>query len=332
MRFFAAAIVGLLLAAVLTPRENEGSSDFPRKPVTLIVAYSPGGAVDTIGRAVATHLETYLGQRIVVRNKPGAGGEIGYRSLSAANPDGYTLGMITAPPILMLDMLRQSKHGEIASFDVLASVQKDPVVIAVGADSPHGSLRDLLQAARDESSKLINVAGDGPLSNNQLQLAVAEKELDVNFNFVPFNGSGPSIAALLGGQVEAAVPSASSVTNYVKRGDVRALAVFADERYEFLPDIPTVVEATGVDVPGIGAAVRGIVLPRDVPIANKQLLADAIENLMADEEFKIYVRRAGIPLHYMGAEEFDAYLLDLERQLTAYMPLLSGAQDNGAPR
>lgn len=308
---------------LLTPQGGIESTGFPQKPVTLIVPYSPGGAVDTIGRTVAKYIEQYLGQRVIVRNKPGAGGEIGYRSLSSSNPDGYTMGMITAPPILMLQMIRESSASDISGFEVLASIQKDPVVLAVAADSPFKTLIELLEAARNVEAGVINVAGDGPLSNNQLQLVVAESKFNVDFNFVPFSGSGPSISALVGGQVHAAVPSASSVTNFVNRGDVRALAVFSPERYEFLPQVPTVFEATGVEVPDIGAAVRGIVVPVGLPVRSKQLLIDTIEKLMVDAEFIAHARKVGIPLHYMSASDFTQYLVTLESQLGVYMPLLS---------
>jgi len=323
MKLLLLVAVGLLIAVAFTPREGAVSSGFPRKPITLIVAYSPGGAVDTIGRTIAKYIEPYLGQRVIVRNKPGAGGEIGYRSLATANPDGYTLGMITAPPILMLDMIRESSGGDISNFEVLASIQKDPVVLAVAADSQYGTLQEFLDDARNNQTTLINVAGDGPLSNNQLQLAVAESKFGVEFNFVPFSGSAPSITALMGGQVQAAVPSASSVTNFVRRGDVRALAVFAPERYEFLPDVPTVLEASGIDVPDIGAAVRGVVVPANLPEHNKQLLIDALQKLMADEGFIAHAQKVGIPLHFMAAAEFEQYLITLEEQLQVYMPLLS---------
>jgi tripartite-type tricarboxylate transporter receptor subunit TctC len=200
-------------------------------------------------------------------------------------------------------------------------------VLAVAADSPYQTLNELLEGASNAEADIINVAGDGPLSNNQLQLVVAEREFGVDFNFVPFSGSGPSISALIGGQVQAAVPSASSITNFVRRGDVRALAVFAPTRYEFLPDVPTVLEATGVEVPDIGAAVRGVVVPRNLPEGNKQLLIDAIEQLMADDEFIAHARDVGIPLHYMGAAEFEQYLVTLGNQLETYMPLLSGQSE-----
>jgi len=324
LTWLGAIVLGTLVAVALTPNDGVDPSGFPKKPVTLIVAYSPGGAVDTVARALARHLEPYLGQRVVVRNKPGAGGEIGYRSLALANNDGYTIGMITAPPVLMLDAVRNTGDKKIMNFDVLASVQKDPVVIVVNADSPYPDLPSLLIAAQ-EGAGLINVAGDGPLSNNQLQLAVAEKKLNASFNFVPFSGSGPSITALLGNQVEAAVPSASSVTAFVNRGDVRALAVFAVERYEFLPGVPTVFEATGIEVPDIGAAIRGVVMPKGVRAETKQFLGNAIEAVMQDDGFTSYAAGVGLPLHFMPPAEFSDYLTALESQLQDYMPVLLGS-------
>lgn len=328
IKWLVAVFLGLLLAVALTPREGAAPAGFPRKPISLVVAYSPGGAVDIVARALARHLEPFLGQRVVVRNKPGAGGEIGYRSLAMANNDGYTIGMITAPPILMLDMIRNSGDEKILNFDVLASVQKDPVVLVVGANSEFMTLESLVAATRSRPVP-INVAGDGPLSNNQLQLAVLEEALGVKFNFVPFSGSGPSITALLGNQVAAAVPSASSVTSYVNRGDVRALAVFSGARYEFLADVPTIREAAGIDVPDIGAAIRGVVIPKDVDVRTRQVLADAIDALMHDEEFQRYAESIELPLHYMKPTEFSNYLDRLEDQLQNYMPILLESGSGG---
>ena len=200
--------IGLLIAVLATPRSID-STGYLKKPITLIVAYSPGGAVDNIARTIAQHIEPYLGQRVIVQNKPGAGGEIGYRSLALSASDGYTIGMITSPPILMLARMRQGSETNIAAFETLAGLQRDPVVLAVNAHSPYQSFDELLAAAKT-SPKPLNVAGDGPNSNNQLQLVVTEKLLGVDFNFVAFNGSAPSITALLGNQVDAAVPSARS--------------------------------------------------------------------------------------------------------------------------
>lgn len=320
LKFLASVAIGLAIAVAATPRTIDTTA-YPRKPLTLVVAYSPGGAVDNIARAVAQSIEPYLGQRVVVQNKPGAGGEIGYRSLALSASDGYTIGMITSPPILMLGKLREESGFDISDLEPLAGLQKDPVVLAVRADSSYLSFADLMTAAR-ASYQPLNVAGDGPNSNNQLQLVVTEKMLEVDFNFVPFNGSGPSITALLGNQVEVAVPSASSATAYVLRGEIRILAVFSPDRYQYLPGAPTILEASGVAVPDIGAAVRGVVVPRGMAPARKQVLADVFQQLATDDSFAAHANQLMLPLYFMNAEQFEEYLDDAEILLNEYAPLL----------
>lgn len=317
-------LIGLTIAVISVPG-NDSTEGFPKKPVTLIVAYSPGGAVDNIARTVAKNIEPYLGQRVVVQNKPGAGGEIGYRSLAMSKSDGYTMGIITSPPILMLEMLRGTAGAGAGEFEPVAILQKDPVVLVVNSDSPYSTLHDLMSAASDGDTRL-NVAGDGPNSNNQLQLVVAEQMLGVQFNFVPFNGSGPSITALLGKQVDAAVPSASSATTYINRGDLRVLAVFAEERYQYLPDSPTVFEASAIAVPDVGAAVRGLVLPRGVPDDRQRVISAALDALFADEAFSASSRSAQIPLYYKDAQEFGRYLDETGTLLPDYLPLMQNEE------
>ena len=313
--------IGFLIAVWATPQSTD-STGYPKKPVTLVVAYSPGGAVDNIARTVAQYIEPYLGQRIVVQNKPGAGGEIGYRSLARSANDGYTIGMITSPPILMLERLRQGSETNIADFEALVGLQRDPVVFAVNATSRYKTLDELVAAA-NASPNSLNVAGDGPNSNNQLQLVVTEKLLGVDFNFIPFNGSAPSITALLGNQVDAAVPSASSVTTYVRRGDIRVLAVFSPDRYEYLPDAPTILEASAIAVPDIGAAVRGVVIPKGMMPERKQVLVDAFEKLVTDDEFIAHSGRVQLPLFFMNADEFRRYLANTDALLDEYVRLLT---------
>ncbi len=316
-----AVAIGLAIAIAAVPGNNQVSG-YPKKPVTLVVAYSPGGAVDNVARTVAKYIQPHLGQRVVVKNVPGAGGEIGYRSLAHSPNDGYTLGMITSPPILMLDKLRPGTGIQMSSFDAIASLQRDPVVLAVNADSPWMTLADFVAASH---KSVLNVAGDGPNSNNQLQLAVATAMLGIDVNFVPYSGSGPSITSLLGNQVEAAVPSGSSATTYAQRGDLRVLAVFAPERYEYLPDAPTIFEASGVEVPAIGAAVRGVVAPVGIDEGRRKVLVDALDALYRDAEFLAHAEQTRLPLHFLGADDFEAYLDKTGMLLEEHMKLLNGS-------
>lgn len=167
-------------------------------------------------------------------------------------------------------MLREDVPFEMSDFEPIGNIQLDPVVLTVPADSPYQTFSEFAEAAKADPGGLT-VGGDGPQSNNQLQLVVAEDALGIDVNFVPFNGSGPAITATLGNQVDASVPSASSATGQVKDGRLRALAVFAAKRYPYLPEVPTILEASGVEVQNIGASMRGVAVPKGVSSEQKKL-------------------------------------------------------------
>ncbi|WP_417784253.1 Bug family tripartite tricarboxylate transporter substrate binding protein [Terasakiella pusilla] len=313
-----------LTAAVVTtvaPSFQAEAADYPKKPVAMIVAYSPGGGTDTAARVIAKYVQPHLGQRLVIQNKPGAGGQIGFTSLATAKNDGYKIGFINVPSIFMVKMLRDNVPYEMSDFEAIANIQLDPVVLTVKADSPYKTFQDFLEAAKKNPGQ-VNVGGDGPQSNNQLQVVVAEDKLGMDVNFVPFNGSGPAITATLGDQVVASVPSASSATSHIENGRLRALAVFADKRYKYLPDVPTIAEATGVAVPGIGASMRGVAVPKGMDTETKKIIEDAFANVMKDPKFLDYADKMGLPLHYMNGAEFDAYLANATKSVEAYIPLL----------
>ncbi len=315
------AIALLLTLLMALPAVATAADDFPKKPLAMIVAYSPGGGTDTAARVLAKFAEPHLGQRLIIQNKPGAGGQIGFTHLANAKNDGYKLGFINIPSIFMVKMLRDNVPYDMSDFEAIANIQLDPVVLAVKADSPYQTFDDFITAVKKDPGR-VNVGGDGPQSNNQLQVVVAEDKLGIDVNFVPFNGSGPAITAALGGQVDAAVPSASSATNHIVNGRLRALAVFADQRYHYLPDVPTISEASGVSVPGIGASMRGVAVPKGVPSERKKAIQDAFTKVMNDPEFIAHADKTGLPLKYMSGEEFAAYLHSAEDSVKQYIPLL----------
>ncbi len=315
----------LALAAAITiaviPAFKVEAADFPKKPVAMIVAYSPGGGTDTAARIIVKYIEPYLGQRVVIQNKPGAGGQIGFTALANAKNDGYKIGFINIPSIFMVKMLRKNVPYEMSDYEAIGNIQLDPVVLAVNADSPIKTFEDFIVAAKKNPGG-VNVGGDGPQSNNQLQVVVAEDKLGIKVNFIPFNGSGPAITATLGDQVTASVPSASSAANHIKSGRLRALAVFAENRYQYLPDVPTIKEASGIDVPGIGASMRGVAVPKGMDPSKKKIIEDAFANVMKDPKFLAHADKSGLPLHYMNAEDFDAYLQTAEESIKEYISLL----------
>lgn len=314
-------ITALALAALVTTTISTTAADFPQKPVAMIVAYSPGGGTDTAARVIAKYVQPYLGQRLVIQNKPGAGGQVGFTALANAKNDGYKIGFINIPSIFMVKMLRENVPYEMSDYEAIGNIQLDPVVLAVKAESPIKIFQDFMDAARQNPGQ-VNVGGDGPQSNNQLQVVVAEDKLGLDINFVAFNGSGPAITATLGDQVVASVPSASSATSHIKNGRLRALAVFSDQRYPYLPDVPTIAEASGVTVPAIGASMRGVAVPKGLDPARKKIIADAFAAVMADPDFIAQADKMGLPLHYMNAQDFDSYLNTAAQSVRDYIHLL----------
>lgn len=316
-------VFSMAAAACLLIGLSAGQSlaEYPKKPISMIVAYSPGGGTDTAARVVAKYVQKYLGKRLIIQNKPGAGGQIGFTALAKAKTDGYRIGFINTPSIVMVKMLRNNVPYEMSDFEPIANIQLDPVVLVVQADSPYKTLADFVAAAKKNPGK-INIGGDGPQSNNQLQVIVAENMLGIDINFVPYSGSGPAITSLLGGQVDAAVPSATAVTTHINSGRLRALGVFSRENYKYLPGVPTVLEATGVDIPPVGAASRGIAAPKGISAEHKAFLTKAFADVMKDKAFIEQADKMGLPLKYMGPEEFSAYLEQAAIEAKKYIHLM----------
>ncbi|MGF1698813.1 tripartite tricarboxylate transporter substrate binding protein [Photobacterium makurazakiensis] len=321
LKFAGLSLVATLASSFAFTNVAVADDNFPRKPVSMVVAYSAGGGTDTAARLLAKHVEPYLGQRLIIQNKPGAGGQIGFSDLARSKNDGYKIGFINLPSLYMVKMLRNNVPYEFSDFEAIANIQVDPVVVAVRSDSPYDTFEELLAEAKENPGKL-NIGGDGPQSNNQLQLMIAQQKLGAEFNFVSFGGSGPAVTATLGNQVDASIPSATSAANHVRNGRLKVLAVFADQRFAYLPDVPTVQEATGIEVPSIGAAMRGVAVPKGTPVERKKALEMAFEKVMQDEEFISYADQVGMPLNYMNAEEFDVYLGKAAESVEQYIDLL----------
>lgn len=294
---------------------------YPDKPITMIVAYSPGGGTDTVARLIAKHAEKYLGQTLVVENKPGAGGQIGFTALSKARKDGYTIGFVNLPSIFMIRMLRPGVGYTMDQFQPIANFQLDPVIVAVREDSPFETLADMIAYAKDNPGKL-NVGGDGPQSNNQLQILMAAEATGIEVNYVSYSGSGPARKAVLGKEVDVAVPSASSTMSLINDGKLRVLAVFSKIRYEFLPDVPTFTEASGVEVAPIGASARGIAAPKGIAADQVIFLQSAFARTFEDEAFQKQAKEMGLPLLFLNAEDFSSYIVCAEAGTAKHIDLL----------
>lgn len=297
------------------------AEQFPDKPVLAIVPFGAGGGNDILLRLMAKHANDYLGQPLVVENKPGASGQIGWTALSKATPDGYTVGATSLPSMVLIKAMRPNTPFELADFTYVCTVQVDPIVWVVRADSPYQSGGDLVKAMAS-GDKPMNVAGDGPQSNIQLQHLAATKTLGVNTNFVPFNGSSAALTALLGEKVDLAAATLSAARSNLDAGKLRALVVFSDDPVSSLSGVPTASAELGKPIASVGMAMRGIAAPKDVAPERIQKLEQACQQIVQSKAFAEESDKLGLMIKFMDSKQSTAAVEESAQAVESLKELL----------
>ncbi|KQP11670.1 tripartite tricarboxylate transporter substrate binding protein [Pseudorhodoferax sp. Leaf265] len=263
MRGLRRMALGLLGAACVLAASSAQAQAWPARPLKLIVPFPPGGAADTIGRYYAEQLGQALGQPVVVDNKPGAGTAIAAEAAARAAPDGYTLSLATSGQLTILphlqDKLRFDPLQDFAPVSLLASV---PNVVAVNAKFPAQSVAELVAAAKAQPNKLgYSSCGTGTLCH--LSGELFKNLTGADLLHVPYKGSAPAIAAVLGGEVPVAVDTLAVLAPQIQAGKLRGLVLTAAQRSPLLPGVPSAPEA---GLPAFATAGWfGIVLPAGAP-------------------------------------------------------------------
>jgi tripartite-type tricarboxylate transporter receptor subunit TctC len=301
--FLALALAGLLA----TPAAAQGP--YPDRPITMIVAYAAGGGTDAAARTLARFMEKDLGQPVVVVNRAGAGGEIGWSELARAKPDGYTIGFTNTPGLLTVPIERQARF-RLEDFAPIANIVDDPGGIWVLADSPYRSLADLLAAAR-KAPGTIGYGTTGIGSDDHLAMLALERQAGVQFLHIPFAGSSQVRTALLSKTLAVAVVNmAEGITDW-RQGLVRPLAQLGPQRWEVTPDVPTAKEL-GFEV--VEGSMRGVAAPAGVPRPVLDRLAQAVRRVVEEPEFQKAAVQQNLPLRFLGPDEYRAELLALRTQ------------------
>lgn len=285
---------------------------YPQKPIMTIVAFPSGGGTDIVARSILKTAEKYTGKGFVVDNKPGAGGAIGFTAVAGAPKDGYTLGFINAPTIVLNPIqLGDKVKYKIDDFVPIANFVSDPGVFAVNANSPYKTLKDFIDAAKANPNK-VRMAYGGPGTSESLALRNMEQKLDIKFRKVPFEGTGPQLTALMGGHIDIMISNASEVFPQVEAKTIRILAVGSDKKTDLYPEVPTYKEA-GFDYQQV--AMRGLAAPKGVDPKHIKILADAMKKSFDDPEFKKHAKELHLPLEFLGPDEFAK---ELKRQDSFY--------------
>lgn len=293
------------------------AQQYPTRPINLIVAFPAGGSTDIGARVLAGIAEKMIGQPIVVVNKGGAGGQVGWTELARAKPDGYTIGFLNLPATntTILDPERQAIFNE-GSFTPIANQVLDPGVIWVAANSPFKTLKDLLDAAKAKPGTL-RAATTGILSDDHLAiLMVEEANPGVSFRIVHLLGGAAQMKETLGGNIDVSFDNVGGIVPQVKAGQVRALAVMDTERSKFLPDVPTAKELGMPNV--ISSSTRGIGGPKGMDPAVVKKLQDVFVKAMADPDHIKRLEDAGLAIKPMIGDEYVKYFNETHEKAKKY--------------
>lgn len=292
------------------------------RTVELIVPYPPGGGNDIGARALAPLLERELGMAVVVQNRPGAGSQIGMAQVARARPDGLTIayGLWPQTTTLYLDPGRQAGFTR-ESFTPLALHVTDPGAIVVRTDSPIRSLAEMIAAAKARPDD-FRMSDNGILGHEHLASIRLQRLAGVSFNQVHFNGAGPALTALLGGQTEAAIFAVGTASAQMRQGAMRAIAVLSPQESPFLPGVPT-ARSQGYDI--VAGSTRAFVGPAGMPPDVQARLAGALERAIKTPEHEERMRQLNIPITFQGPDGFAAYWAQEERALRPLIEELARA-------
>ena len=296
---FAAA---LLAFAPLVPAQDA----YPTKPVTMIVPFPPGGVADIVGRPLAAVMEKTLKQPVIVVNRTGAGGAVGMAAVAKATPDGYTILMALSSISIfpVSDRINgKTPAYEMKEFAPIALVTADPTVLVVRADGPYKTLKDFVDAAKANPGK-INYSSSGVYGTLHVAMEIFANAAGIRLFHVPYQGGGPAVTALLGGQVEALASGPAAAIGQIKGGKMRALASWSTQRLALLPDLPTFKEL-GYDAEFYIWA--GVFAPAATPAPIVARLREAVRNAVSDPDFRGAMDKVATPIAYLDAPEFQKY-------------------------
>ena len=279
--------------------------DYPQKgrAITIIVPWDAGGAADVGTRLITPILEKELGVSVQVVNKPGAGSQTGLAEFARAKPDGYTIGNTNLPNTFLtyMDPDRKATYSR-KDFVPICNIVWDPEAIAVKADSPIKSVKELVELAK---TKEVKVADIGVLTNSQLDLIALQLETKAKFAPVHFTGGSTNVNALLGGHVDASIQPAGNFGSVVKGGEVRLIGIYDTQRSPVYPDVPTMAEQ-GFKV-GVGGSSRAYSVPAGTPDGIVEILSAAFKKVGQDQDVKKKLADMGLELRYMDAKAFNAF-------------------------
>lgn len=307
MRLFIALLFPLVLNA------NAQEAPFPQRgPLEITVLFPAGSSADVTARMLAEGMSKHLGQRVLVVNRPGAGGAIGYKYVAAQKPDGYSL--VWNSNSISTTFHSGQLNFDYRTFDAVARVLSESVVVAVRTDAPWRTLNDLIAEAKAKP-KTVSVGHSGVGSHTHLSAAALFAAAGVEVNEVPF-AAAQVVPSVLGGHVNAVVQFPAALAAPMKQGQLRLLVALTQNRDPAWPEVPTARDL-GLDV--ALDAWRGIAVPRGTPRPVVSALESSIRRTVESSEFLRGSENLGVRPAFLPAEEFSALLAKEDAELSRLM-------------
>jgi tripartite-type tricarboxylate transporter receptor subunit TctC len=307
-------LIACLVACVATSAATRDASatDYPTRPIKLVVPYPPGGPTDILARVIADFLGKDLKQATVIENRPGAQGSIGAEFVARADPDGYTL-LVPAGSMIVLNPLLYKKlsYDPARDFRMLALVTDFPVLMEVHPSVPAKTIAEFVAYARQNPGKL-NFGSAGTGGTIHLAGEMFKRMAGIEMTHVPYKGAAPALTDLLAGNIQVMFDSVSTGLPPVRSGMLRPLGVSSAERFRELPDVPTIAESGYPDY--LVSVWYGVVAPANLREDVAQKLTDSLNRAMNDEAFRATLEKIGYTVFQPRSAAEVKQFIDADRE------------------
>jgi tripartite-type tricarboxylate transporter receptor subunit TctC len=309
-------VAAAALVAATTPALAQ--SDWPNRPVKIIVPFGAGGSADTLARVVADHLSAALKQQFVVENRTGAGGAIGAQAIASADPDGYTIGMTNLSTLSLVPVINKSiAYDPIGSFTHISYVGGAPVVLAANPKTGVRTLKEFVAYAKDKSFTFASsgVGSDGHLMGQAIGLSTK-----VKVEHVPYKSTSQALTDIVAGHVPFSTFTLSSTAQFLRSGQLNGVATTTPERLPDYPDLPTFKELGHPEL--VGTTWFSMSGPAKLPAAIAERLNKEIAAAVAKPEVQARFRRDGFIAVPMSPAAFTKYVAE---ENAKWKPLIEAA-------
>jgi tripartite-type tricarboxylate transporter receptor subunit TctC len=310
-----AILAAVLVAVGFAPLVAAGSAaaqTYPWKPIRIIVGFAPGGPADVMARLLAPHMSVALGQPVVVDNRPGAGGTIAARAAAESEPDGHTLLLGNTSTLAISPLIYKNiGYDPLKAFAPVARLGTTSNIMMSNSRFPPASVRELITYAKTNPGKL-NYSSAGIGTPPHLIGEMFKLRAGVDAVHVPYRGGGPSIQAVIAGDVQYTFENPASAVPFVQAGTVRGLAVTSETRHSQLPELPTMIESGLADF--VSVSFTGVVAPAGTPAPIVNRLNAVINETLKTPDISATLVKLAVDAKSGSSAEFSAFLVkELER-------------------